>query len=452
MRTKGSTIGSDGFPLRQSVGNTPADPAGIDSMDIGTVQQTNLRFLDNALKQHWNLGQNILLCWCLDPQGVQILLAPHYFLGHFSASLNDCDPVDRLEALNGRFIRELISGSRHLSNSDFHGAASRLQLKPTVIQLPVALVRSPAVYSAIDELIKRYSINYVKSRAVLLFDIVNFSVVSPFEQTSQLNSLSYSLNAAHNKLRKQNITVNFCRTTTGDGYYIWHEHDSPRANIELFQFMLLVIADNALAQRAAATDPSTGRIVPRIRTGFHIGSHFEFYQVEGLNPGMNRFIVGDVTIELARMLDLAGSGQIFIGEFDTVVPTSNREGAYLIQADTQHFVERTARQMTSLQGVKLFGEKVEAVHCFLTGDTGPSGGRTVRRFCITDKHGHSRNVYNLRINIHTGHGNKPVLLGQQDSELPKRHYRRRSDTRMTKLKTLSDLRSRSGASIAAFED
>lgn len=417
-------------------------------------QLTNLEALDTALKQHWNLGQNILLCWCLSPKGIRVLPAPHYFLGQFSASLNDCDPVDRLEALNGRYVREMISGSRQLNNDDFLGAVSRLQLAPVTIELPDNIERQPELYPAIDGLIKRYSINFVKSRAVLLFDIVNFSLASPFEQTSQLNSLSYSLNAAHNKLLKRNIEINFSRTTTGDGYYIWHHQDTPRANLELYEFMIMVIADNALAQRAAAKDPKSGLVVPKIRTGFHIGSHFEFYQVEGVNPGMNSFIVGDVTIELARMLDLASSGQIFIGDFDTFVPTSFREGAYLISVDSQHFVDRALKQMASLKGVTLSGEKVEHIHCYLTGETGASGGQTKRRFRITDKHGRSRNVYNLRIIIKTDNGGNAIRLGQQDSDLPKRHYRRKGDFQLTGhgASHFGKARAKPKASIAAFED
>jgi hypothetical protein len=322
-------------------------------------------------------------------------------------------------------------------------------LAPVNIKLPDSVEGQPELHAAIDGLIKRYSINYVKSRAVLLFDIVNFSLASPFEQTSQLNSLSYSLNAAHNKLLKRNIEINFSRTTTGDGYYIWHHEETPRANLELYEFMIMVIADNALAQRAASRGPKSGLVVPKIRTGFHIGSHFEFYQVEGVNPGMNRFIVGDVTIELARMLDLASSGQIFIGDFDTLVPTSFREGAYLIPVDSQHFVDRALKHSASMNGVTLSGEKVESIHCYLTGETGASGGQTIRRFRITDKHGRSRNVYNLRVIIKTDNSGHAIRLGQQDSELPKRHYRRKEDFK--KIDHIVKSRVKPKASIAAFE-
>ncbi len=409
---------SDNPGLRVQKGVT----SGADRISI--TQQTNLNHLDRSLREHWQLGQNILLCWCRVENGIQVLKAPHYFLGRFTATLSDCSSVDRLEALNGRFIRELITNSRVLSKREFAGAASRLELEPVTITLPLTLQHKRVINDTVDAMIKRYSINYVQSRAVLLFDIVGFSLVSPFEQTSQLNSLSHSLNSAHNKLRKQNININFSRTTTGDGYYVWHQNESPKANMELFQFMLLVLADNALARRAARSNSSAGLIAPSIRTGFHIGSHFEFYQVEGLNPGMNSYIVGDVTIELARMVDLARPGQIFIGEFETRAPTSQREEAYLVPATSQQFVDRASRQSQALLGVTLSGEHIDEIHCFLTGNTGASGGQSVRHYPITDKHGRTRNACNLRINIRVRESNRPLILGIQDGPMPRRSVRK----------------------------
>ncbi|MFA7552693.1 MAG: hypothetical protein WCY88_00495 [Spongiibacteraceae bacterium] len=430
------------------------DATGASITDITAVaRQAGLEALDREFKLHWNLGQNILLCWCLDSDGVQVLPAPHYFLGQFSASLNDCDPIDRLEALNGRYIRQLISGSRLLSIEDFHGAASRLELTPVKIHLAQPLIPDADAYHAIDALIKRYSINYVKSRAVLLFDIVDFSLVSPFEQTSQLNSLSYMMNVAHERLRRQNKQINFCRTTTGDGYYVWHQQESPRANLELFEFMMLVIVDNAMAQRAAHSNGTAGQVVPSIRTCFHIGGHFEFYQADGLNPGLNSFIVGDVTIELARMLELAEPGQIFIGDFDADMPTSYREGAYLIPVDSQLFIERAVKQMHSLKGETLSGQTITAMHCFLTGEIGASGGKTVRRFRITDKHGRSRNVYNLRINIRTVNSNKPVILGKQDGELSQRQSLRKGMiSKDNRLRVFNAFQPRLGTNLTAADD
>jgi hypothetical protein len=382
-------------------------------------RQVQLCEFEEALREQWRLGQNILLCWCVTEAGALLLVAPHYYLGNFSASLSDTSPTDRLDLLNGRFIRQLIAGRRLMSAEDLASTARRLQLTPTLIRSPISLAADAATLDAAEQLIKRYSISYVDSRAVLLLDIVDFSLYSPFEQTSQLNSLSYSLNSAYNKLLKNHIAIDFARTTTGDGFYIWNRELGPRAAVNLFSFMLLVIADNAIARRKAR-----GNLVPLLRTAFHLGSHFEFYQVEGINPTLHSYIVGDVTIELARMVDIAIPGQIFIGDFTTMAPTSARVDAFPIEVDSQRFVERAARHLQNLHGIELSGERIEAMHCQLTGETGVSAGQRARRFRITDKHGRSRHAYNLRINIHTSGGSAPLILGIQGYYLPKPDGRR----------------------------
>ena len=297
-----------------------ASAESVKSIAADAAQQAeHLRELEEALREQWRLGQNIVLCWCLQDEGIYVMVVPHYYLGQFSASLSDNAPTDRLELLNGRFIRQLVSSKRLLSTEDFFSTAHRLEIEPMLILSPVNASSDETTLAAAEELIKRYSISYVDNRAVLLFDIVDFSLYSPFEQTSQLNSLSYSMNSAHNKLLKKNIKIDFARTTTGDGFYVWNRSLEPRASLDLFQFMLLVIADNAIARRKAR---GTNNIVPLLRTAFHVGSHFEFYQVEGCNPTLHSYIVGDVTIELARMVDIAGvvrTGAVTIAPFGAVI-------------------------------------------------------------------------------------------------------------------------------------
>jgi hypothetical protein len=386
------------------------------------VRATQLRELEEQLREQWRLGQNVMLCWGLQEQGIYVMVVPHYYLGRFSASLSDTSSTDRLELLNGRFIRQLISGPRLMSTEDFFSTAHRLELEPMLILSAINAASDAQTLAEAEKLIKRYSISYVDSRAVLLLDIVDFSLFSPFEQTTQLNSLSYSLNSAYNKLLKKNIKIDFARTTTGDGFYVWNRNTEPRASLDLFQFMLLVMADNAIARRKARgtnVGSNNSSTVPSLRTAFHIGGHFEFYQVEGVNPTLHSYIVGDVTIELARMVEIARAGQIFIGDFKTKVPTSLRESAFLVDADTQHFVERVGKHLENLRGLELSGECIESLHCQLTGETGVSAGQRARRFRITDKHGRSRNAFNLRINIHTTGGKRPLILGIQGYYLPK---------------------------------
>ena len=379
-----------------------------DSTEPTSVDQC-LEVLEAELRQYWNLGQNILLCWCFDDTGISVMIAPHYFLARFSASLNDCAPADRLEALNGMFIRSLISGSRQLTADEFEGTAHRLQLRAESVPLPAHLSRREMV-PAIETLVKRFSISHVAKRAVLLFDITNFSLMTPFEQASQLNSLSYSLNSAYNKLARKNIKIHFSRTTTGDGYYVWNQQLGPRPDLDLFHFLLLVLADNAVARRHTQGTNT----VPRLKAGYAIGSHYEFYQVEGVNPSGSSYIVGEVTIDLARMLEQAQPGQIFIGDFHTSMPTSLREVAYQLDVDTPRFVERASNLMVNLRGLELSGQEIAGVHCYLSGQMDASAGKSVRRFRITDKHGSTRHAYNLRINIYTG-GGSPIILGLQDT-------------------------------------
>ena len=379
-----------------------------------TAQNGNLRFLEQALRKHWRLGQNIILCWRPTASGIELLIVPHYFLASFSASLDDADIEGSLTEANGRFIRKLISNRRIMAAEEFQAAANRLRIDKTVIKLPIPLINDPYVTDQIDDMVKRHSISFVHKRAVLLYDIVDFALYTAFEQTSQLMSLSYSLNSAYNKMLKQNIDINFARSSTGDGFYVWSNEVGARNAMHLYQFMLLVVADNAIAKRK-----SRGNTVPIIRTGFHVGSHYEFFQAEGLNPTMNSYIVGEVTIELARMLDMAAPGQIFVGDFNIEVPTSNREGAYLIDVDAQKFVERAGKSLAELKGVQLSDEEIVSIHSYLTGETGASAGQVLRRFKITDKHGRSRYAYNLRSNIHIKN-KKPVILGLQDYYLPRR--------------------------------
>ena len=132
----------------------------------------------------------------------------------------------------------------------------------------------------VDDLVRRYGVSYAPGRAVALFDIVGFSLLSPFEQMTQLNSLSYSLNSAHSKMLEGRMPIDFARSSTGDGFYIWNrEHWASTPILHLYHFMHLVLADNAIARRKAH-----GRTVPLLRAGFHVGSCYEFHHAEGLNP------------------------------------------------------------------------------------------------------------------------------------------------------------------------
>ena len=353
---------------------------------ISIVQRGNLKALETTLRKQWRLGQNIVLCWSPDDKGMLVILVPHYFLGNYCAEGEASE--------NELFVRDLISGKRRKSREELFDVAKRLGVPPTFIKLASPLANDDNVQHAVEELIKRYGLSFVNSRAVLLFDIAEFSLYTPFEQASQLNSLSYSLNSAYNKLLSKGIEVNFARTTTGDGYYVWNRDLAPFASQDLFNFLLLVLADNAAARAA-----SKGNTVPLIRSAFHIGSHYELYQAEGVNPTVFSYIVGDVTIELARMVDAAKPGQVLLGDFEWSMPSRERSGVMLpVQVKTPGFVRSCNRGLAGLQGISLAGKPVDAIVCKLSGDD-PKSGEQPTQITITDKHGLSHDAYNLEVEV-----------------------------------------------------
>ena len=199
--------------------------------------------LEATLKKQWQLGQSIVLCWAFDPNGLLTIVVPHYFLGNFTSPNHPSGEGQN----NEDFIRQLISGSRFKAHDEIFENAGRLGVAPGFIKLDSPLDTGEASIEIIDDMIKRYRVGHEESRAVALFDIADFSLFRPFEQASQLNSLSYSMNSAYSKL-KEGVEVNFAQTTTGDGYYVWNRDLGAFPNVDLLTFFLLVLIDNAVAR------------------------------------------------------------------------------------------------------------------------------------------------------------------------------------------------------------
>jgi len=378
------------------------------AQDMGLQQRSNLVGLERALHQEWSLGQNNILSWAPLDDGLLVLVVPHYAIAEYTAPRSDGLPP----RVSAAFITELISGERRLSLQQMQKVARLLQVEPTFIALRQPLSGHPVETQIIEKMIRRYGINFVASRAVTLFDIVGFSLLTPFEQMTQLNSLSYSLNSAHAKMMEQEVGINFARSSSGDGFYVWNRDDGLEANVNLYHFMHIVLADNAIAR-----SKSTSKAVPRLRACFHVGSCYEFHQAEGLNPTMHDFIVGDVTIELARMIEAALPGQILVGEFladlTDATPDHRETQAHL---DAVTFLNRAQGNLSKLSGMEFSGERVTAIKCYLTGESIGAGEFNIRRLHIRDKHGLSRVAYNAKVNIYM-QTSKPILLGIEDKKL-----------------------------------
>ena len=382
--------------------------AGL-AQDMGLRERSNLVHLERCLHEHWSLGQNSILSWAALDEGILILVVPHYAIAEYTAPQG----ADLPPRVSPTFITELISGDRQLSFTQMQKVARLLEVQPVYIPLRQPLTGNNIETQIIENMIRRYGINYVASRAVTLFDIVGFSLLTPFEQMTQLNSLSYSLNSAHAKMLEQDVGINFARSSSGDGFYVWNRDDGLEANVNLYHFMHIVLADNAIAR-----SKSVSKAVPRLRACFHVGSCYEFHQAEGLNPTMQDFIVGDVTIELARMIEAALPGQILVGDFLADLRT---EGEVPVHSQTNMdavtFLEQAQGNLSKLSGLVFSGERVTAIKCYLTGEDMGGGEFNIRQLHIQDKHGLSRIAYNAKVNIYRETA-QPILLGIEDRKLP----------------------------------
>jgi hypothetical protein len=383
--------------------------AGL-AQQMGLRQRSNLTQVENALRSHWSLGQNSILSWSPLDKSILILVVPHYAIAEYTSPQDGTLPP----AVSPHFITELISGDRQLTISQMQKVARLLNIEPINIPLRVPLEGSIVETQIIEKMIRKYGINYVPSRAVTLFDIVGFSLLTPFEQMSQLNSLSYSLNSAHAKMLEADVNIDFARSSSGDGFYIWNRDEGLEASVNLYHFMHIVLADNAIARSKSST-----KSAPRLRACFHVGSCYEFHQAEGLNPTTHDFIVGDVTIELARMIDAALPGQILVGDFmaDIEIVSDNGEVAVHPNVDAVTFLRRAQGNLSQLSGMELSGERITAIKCYLTGENMGGGEFNIRRLTIKDKHGLSRVAFNAKVNIYRETA-KPILLGIQDRKLP----------------------------------
>lgn len=356
--------------------------------DQREAARRRIRALDQALNEVWNLGRNIVVCWSPADASMRVLAIPQYMLPECSDDQ-----------------AELLRGGRMTAPGRLDEVARRLGVRPLAVPLPFTPGSDGMPTQAVDSVVRRYSVTRSEHRAAVLFDIVGFSLYSPLEQVTLLNSLSYSINVGHSRALANALRIDLGRSTTGDGFYVWNRDDGVEADINLFYLMMLALADNALARRKGAP-----RTAPVLRACFHVGSHYEYYQAEGLNPAINGFIVGDLTIELARMIGKALPGQLLIGSF-----TRPKEGGGGRIA-TPMFVERAQARLDRLNDVVLAGERISSIKCYLTGQRIGPGVFTVKTFSIADKHGRRRDVFNAKVNIYRGSADA-LYLGLEHRDL-----------------------------------
>jgi hypothetical protein len=364
-----------------------------------------LSSLDDALFDVWDLGRNIILVWTREKREFRFLTVRHHaIIETFDTGSAVQDDVSGA----GGFINGIMAGPKFVPPAEFDRICGILGNASRVFHMDLAPAGGPSD-ALVTRLVARYGASLVRERAVVLLDAVGFSLRPPLEQVAMLNSLSYSVNSAYRQLLSKDVQINFARITTGDGFYIWNRVRTVDANIALYKLMMLILTDNAVARRKAKRFP-----VPKLRAAFHVGEHYEFYQVEALNPTTFGYIVGQVTIDLSRMIERALPGQILLGDFNIEMSGSGASG--VTRYGTLDFVAKTVARLDQLKGLVVAEDHIENIRCYLTGQPVPGGNFLVNRYQIRDKHGTTRTVYNAKINIHR-HQAGSIFLGIQHKDL-----------------------------------
>jgi hypothetical protein len=358
---------------------------------IGSQTAEQLRRLDGNLAPMWDLGRNMVAAWCPDGRTLRLLVVDFYRL----LGIAEDHPA-------------ILRGSRFMKPEAFEEMRKLLAVEPWEIHCEsrVGAKSGEVPWQTVERLVRRYAIMETTNRAVILLDIAGFSKLTSIQRIAQLNSLEYSINISQRLLQQNGLSIELAKSTTGDGFYIWNRETGAMPNIALFIVMVFLLADNALSRTR-----DTKSFVPLLRAAFSIGSHLSYHQIDGMMPRGYDYIVGDVTISLARLIEKARPKQVLIGAFE------DTSGEAQAAKNTVEFIEKIKRLIRKFHGVSLGNTPISDLNLSLTGarqavGQGQAGQAAPKKYTITDKHGIRHDAYNVQIAVERS-GSFPLYLGDE---------------------------------------
>ncbi|MDX1295775.1 MAG: hypothetical protein R3302_05900, partial [Sulfurimonadaceae bacterium] len=129
--------------------------------------------IDDILHAQWELGRNLVLLWSSQGNDIWLLVVPHYLL---------------VEHDDHEWITRLVAGPKYVALNELQNAADKFGVDMRHVAAGFDPLRSLGS-ELVSALVRRYGVSLVHDRAVALFDAVGFSLLSPLEQVTQLNSL-----------------------------------------------------------------------------------------------------------------------------------------------------------------------------------------------------------------------------------------------------------------------
>ncbi len=363
----------------------------VATVSAGGPRAEALQSLHYALQDLWQYGGNALVAWIPRRDSIEVLTVP------------------KIRLFSTRALpRRVFAGDRLMGRQTFTEVADALGIQPIELRLalPVGGGDDALSAEAVEEVFANFAVTKADHRAVILIDIVSFSKFSPEEQASQLATLDFALNIAVEAAREKGIGMDISRSTTGDGFYAWNSEKGTEADLNLF-VMLAMFMTYYSSLRRRVTVPAA---VPAIRTAVSIGSHYAYHQPRRDLKRSDEYIVGDVTISVARLIGMTRADQIIIGEFHR---PDDATGEML---STDAFVRRVSDRLAALDDVRVMGSRLNKFSVYLTGPRQADGSYRPQKLRITDKHGLEHFGYNGKINVFLDAG-EAFYCGLQHADL-----------------------------------
>ncbi len=331
--------------------------------------------LRERLRRAWQHGAFLSLAWSAERDGLLVLLVERRVF------LDACRREPSLwSERRYRAASELLARRREF------GDAARL------VRVVLAGRPDAALGRRMEGIVQRYSIGLSRRRAVALVDLVNFTRLSPFEQLARLAGLEQALCRAEAALAAARIAFAPVRTTTGDGFYLWEDRGSAPSEVPLLMLILLTFAGFVDAGE------SEGYGAGDLKACLGIGACFNLHRIARQQPQDDTFIVGEITFELARLMNACRPGQLLVG--------LGRDGRRL--ADWTSAVTRCNVQFDRPAS---FEHNITAR---LTAEEPPGEAARVRRYDVRAKHGWTYTAANLEVEVERRADHARHILGVRE--------------------------------------
>ena len=347
----------------------------------------NKEELARSLRKIYAHGANLVIGWYLSANGIKVLHLPSYALSMtpgFSAHT----------LTRGKFIKK---------EADFH-RLSNMGAKVTNVPLSFDISNDSSTISTVDRLVRQFSISYYPWRCISLFDMTGFSKYEPFEKITLITMLSHHITVAADKCRQLELPVDIHMTPTDDGFYVWNERVGTGADVALYTVTMLTLIYNH-----AALGVARHAAVPNLRCCVTFGEHFEYFQHRAESRETQALIVGDITVELDRMMSAAVDNQILIGSHQRRA----KEGRVV---DTPRFVKLAQSGLDRLIGMQIPGGKIAGVRGYLTGERAETITFDDAADDIDAKHDFHPACFNAKIDV-TNEAGDEDQIGCLDSDL-----------------------------------